>query len=178
MKRALIIGGILVVTLLLSLFGLNRNPPLDTVEQVDLPRFMGKWYVIASIPTFLEKDIFNATETYELLDGNKVATTFSFNKDSFDGERKTFEPMGFVESANNAIWGMQFLWPIKADYRIIYLDDDYDTTIIGRNKRDYVWIMARTPQINPDTYDLLVTLVDDVGYEVSNLVKVPQSRTN
>jgi apolipoprotein D and lipocalin family protein len=69
---------------------------------------------------------------------------------------------------------MRFVWPIKADYRIVYLDDDYTKTIIGRQDRDFVWIMARTPTISALDYDQLVSLVESLGYDTSKLERVPQ----
>ena len=56
-------------------------------------------------------------------------------------------PVGtVVDTRSNAIWTMRFIWPFEADYRIAYLSPDYSQVIIGREKRDYVWIMARTPR--------------------------------
>jgi apolipoprotein D and lipocalin family protein len=148
---------------------------MDTVDHVDLDRFMGDWYVIAGIPTFLEKDIYNAVESYERGEDNRIETTFTFRKGSFDGDEKTYTPTGFVGAdPSNAVWGMRFVWPIKADYRIVYLDDAYTQTVIGRNKRDYVWIMARTPQISSDDYANLVRFVDELGYDISKIREVPQ----
>ena len=69
---------------------------------------------------------------------------------------------------------MQFLWPVKGDYRVIYLSDDYSLTIIGRNKRDYVWLMARTPALSEDIYAQAVDVIVDAGYDVSQLQRVPQ----
>jgi apolipoprotein D and lipocalin family protein len=69
---------------------------------------------------------------------------------------------------------MRFIWPIKSDYRIVYLDEDYSQTIIGRQKRDFVWIMARTPTIPDDTYEELVNRVANLGYDMSQLRRVPQ----
>ncbi len=149
--------------------------PLATVDKVDLDRFMGDWYVIANIPTSIEKEAFNAVETYELDDDGSIATTFTFNKGGFDGEKKQYNPRGFVRnSQTNAEWGMQFIWPIKADYRIIYLDEDYRVTIIGRNKRDYVWLMAREPALSSEEYNALIRLIGDAGYDISKVRKVPQ----
>ena len=70
---------------------------------------------------------------------------------------------------------MQFIWPIKAEYRIAYLDENYQRTIIARNARDYVWIMARTPQMSDADYQALVNLVKGWGYDTSKLRKVPHS---
>jgi len=148
--------------------------PLQTVERVDLQRFMGDWYVIASIPTSIEKGAHNAIESYRLDDDGSVATTFTFHDGGFGGELKTYKPRGFVSDYSNAVWGMQFIWPIKADYRIIHLDENYAVTVIGRNKRDYVWIMARQPEIPKQQYSDILDMLSSVGYDVSKIQRVPQ----
>lgn len=167
-----------VAGLLLVLAGCGVNPQKVTVPvvpAVELERFMGPWYVIGVIPTFIEKDIYNAIETYELEADGSIKTTFTFNKGSFDGPAKTMNPRGFViPNTNNAIWGMQFVWPIKAEYVISYVDANYTETIVARSARDYVWIMARTPTISDERYQAMVKLVADMGYDMSKLVKVPQ----
>jgi apolipoprotein D and lipocalin family protein len=148
---------------------------VPVVSAVDLPRFMGPWYVIGVIPTFIEKDIYNAVESYALAADGTIKTTFTFNKGAFDGPAKRMEPKGFViPGTNNAIWGMQFIWPVKAEYVISHVDANYTETIIARSARDYVWIMARTPTIDDARYAELVKKVADMGYDVSKLVKVPQ----
>lgn len=148
--------------------------PLKTVPYVNLERFMGDWYVIANIPTVLERGAHNAVESYRLNPDGTVATTFTFRDGSFDGERKQYHPRGFVRDETNAIWGMQFVWPVKADYRIVYLDEDYSVTVIGRNRRDYVWIMARQPRISEQRYAAIVEKIGAMGYDLSELQKVPQ----
>ena len=151
------------------------HPAMSTVEKVDLPRFMGDWYVIASIPTLLERGAYNAVESYSLDADGSIATTFTFNDGSFEGKRKQYRPRGFIrDRQSNALWGMQFVWPIKADYRITYLNADYTQTVISRHKRDYVWIMGRTPRIPDADYERLVQLVEQQGYDISKLQRVPQ----
>ena len=152
-----------------------KGPEMKTVEHVDLDRFMGSWYVIANIPTFLEKEAHNAVETYSLNDDGTIATNFTFRKGSFDGKAKEYNPKAFVQDkVSNALWGMRFVWPIKADYRIVYLDDDYTKTIIGRQSRDFVWIMARTPTISDLDYEQLVSFVESIGYDAAKLQRIPQ----
>lgn len=166
---------LLTLAIPLSLAACTSYPPISTVGHVDLPRFMGKWYVIANIPTSLEKGAYNAVESYRLNPDGTVATTFSFRQDGFAGEKKVYHPTGFItDKQSNAIWGMQFFWPFKADYRIVYLNPDYTQTIIGRIKRDYVWIMARTPHIRDDQYRKLLQIIHDQGYDLSQVRKVPQ----
>ena len=173
-RKAATHGAIILVAMLLGACA-SRGPEMETVDYVDLDRFMGDWYVIANIPTFLEKGAHNAVETYALNDDGTVATTFVFRDGSFDGEEKTYTPKGFVrDDGSNALWGMRFIWPIKADYRIVYLDDDYSQTIIARQKRDFVWIMARTPKISEEDYARLIDFAASIGYDVSKIERVPQ----
>ena len=171
--RALILS--VVSVMLLAACSGSKFPPMETVDEVDIDRFMGDWYVIANIPTSIEKSAFNAVETYRLDSDGTIATTFSFRKGGFDGEEKVYRPRGFIrDRESNAEWGMQFIWPIKADYRIVYLDGDYTKTVIGRNKRDYVWIMARTPEISDEDYSELVEFVGTLGYDTTLIRRVPQ----
>lgn len=159
---------------LLGCQGIGRGE-LSTVDYVDIDRFMGDWYVIASIPTPFERDAFNAIEHYALDDDGRVATTFSFNRGGFEGPRKKMNATGFIEdTATNAVWGMQFLWPFKADYRVVYLDESYSTTIIGRNQRDYVWIMARSPHMDDAVLERHLAWLAEQGYAVERVAKVPQ----
>lgn len=167
---------------LLPLLGLltgcatGARPPIPTVERVDLPRFMGDWYVIAHIPTFIEKDAFDAVESYALAPDGTIATTFTFRAGAPDGPAKRYTPRGFVrDRVNNSTWGMQFIWPIKAEFLIAALDADYTQTIIARNARDYVWIMARTPEIPAADYERHVRQLQAWGYDVSLLRRVPQA---
>lgn len=153
--------------------GCQSLPPIETVDQVELQRFMGKWYVIANIPTFIEKDAYNAVESYRLADDGTIATTFTFNKGSFDGPLKTYTPRGFIKDvSSNAVWGMQFIWPFKAEYRIVFLNDDYTQTVIGRTKRDYVWIMARTPDIPEDDFGKILGFLKTQGYDTAKIQRV------
>lgn len=150
-------------------------PPLETVDHVDLQRFMGDWYVIANIPTWVEEGAHNAVENYRLDDDGSIATTFTFNQDGFDGPQKKYQPRGFIrDPESNAEWGMQFVWPIKGDYRITFLAGDYSRTVVSRNKRDYVWLMARTPQISDAEYQQMLQHVRESGYDTSLVRKVPQ----
>ena len=149
--------------------------PIKTVDYVDIDRFMGDWYVIANIPTALEKGAHNAVESYRLAEDGSIETGFTFRKDSFDGPEKRYTPRGFIrDKESNAVWGMRFVWPFKAEYLIVYLDEDYTQTVIGRNKRDYVWIMARKPEIAKVEYDQILTLLAEQGYNIDLIEQVPQ----
>jgi len=164
-----------VFALVLMLSACSSAPTIPVAERVDLERFMGDWYVIANIPTAPEKGAHNAVESYRLDKDGSIATTFTFREGSFDGPEKVMRPRGFVrERESNAVWGMQFVWPIKAEYLIAHVDEDYTETIIARSRLDYVWVMARTPQIPAEDFERLRRQVADLGYDVNKLQKVPQ----
>jgi len=138
---------------------------------------MGDWYVIAHIPTFVERSAWQAVETYRLDDDGNIATTFTFLRDGFEGSRRTMNPQGFVvDKTSNAVWTMQFIWPFRADYRIAFVDPEYEITIIGRERRDYVWIMARAPVLDADAYCAMVARVTAMGYDPKALRQVPQQK--
>ena len=166
---------LLAVISLFTFQSCRQGPPIRMAEQVNLDLFMGDWYVIANIPTFIEKGAHNAVESYSRTSDKVIDTRFSFNKDSFTGPKKEYNPTGFVtEDPSNAEWKMQFLWPFKSEYIIVYVDPAYEYTIIGRTKRDYVWIMARAPQISARELERLIQIAVDEGYERSLIQLVPQ----
>jgi len=147
---------------------------LKIVDQVNIEKFMGPWYVIAHIPTFIERNAYNAIESYQLNDDGTIATTFTFNEGSLDGPVKTYHPKGFiVEGTNNAEWGMQFIWPIKAQYKITYLDKDSKTTVIARDALDYVWIMSRNKEVDHTQLVMIKEEIKAMGYNMDLLRMVP-----
>ncbi|MEZ4282345.1 MAG: lipocalin family protein [Myxococcota bacterium] len=166
----------LSLALLLGSLGcqtMNRDP-IPTVAHVDLDRFMGDWYVIGVIPTWFELDAHNAVERYSRNPDGTIATDFSFRKGSFDGPLREYHPKGFVrDDPSNAVWGMQFVWPIKAEYRIVHLDDAYSITVVARNERDHAWIMAREPTLSASEYEARLDELVDWGYDRSEFVRVP-----
>jgi len=168
---------LLVWTFAMTSATANAAPePIKPVDRVDLDRFMGDWYVIATIPTGFEKEAYNAVETYSLQADGDVATSFRFRNGSYDSRVKTIHSTGFVnEHSGNAVWGVQVFWPIKAQYIVAYLKDDYSQTIVARDDRDYTWIMARTPTIPEAEYESLLARVKAMGYPLWKVRKVPQA---
>ena len=166
---------IALVGMTILLAACSSHPPMKTVDHVDLERFMGDWYVIANIPTFIEKEAFNAVETYRPGKNGSIATTFRLRKGGYDGPIKTYTPTGYVKDENsNALWGMQFIWPFKADFRIVYVDADYSNVVIARKARDYVWLMSRRPDMAESDYRYFVNLVAELGYDTTKMQRVPQ----
>eukprot|EP00913_Durusdinium_trenchii_P006004 g5616.t1 len=113
---------------------------------------------------------YNAVESYKLLDDGSIQTTYTYNKGAPDGALKTMTPTGFVhDTTTNATWKMRFVWPFKAEYLIVHLHDDYTQTIIGRTKRDYAWVMTRSPTPGSHVITPLIEKLGRLGYDTSKV---------
>ncbi len=161
--------------LLFLLAGCATDSKINTVEKVDLKRFMGNWFVLAGRFTFLEKDVYNGLEIYTWNDEKqRIDVDFTYNKGSFDGDKKSIPQKATVyNEKTNAHWKVSPLWPFKFDYLIVDLDEDYQWTAIGVPDQKYLWIMARDWK-NPETIIKTVTeRLEKKGYDAKNLVIVP-----
>ncbi len=175
---------IAILSLFLSACSTTGLPPLRGVEKpVDLQRFMGPWYVIASIPIHVpllpmlsEKGAHNGVETYQLEPDGTIKTTYSFRLGSFDGPERVFTPRARVHNPPvNSEWKMKFAWYVpEADYLILHLDPEYQRTVIGVPDRKYVWIMSRTPTMPTMEYDQLIATLRASGYDTNRIEPVPQ----
>ena len=174
----------LLSLVLLEACATHRVRPLEAMDRtVDLERFMGDWYVIGFIPIafpfFSEEGAHNGVESYRLTDEGVIETTYTFRDGGFDGPEKRFTPKGWVyDHDTNAEWRMQFVWPFKAAYLIVYLDQEYQKTIIGVPDRNNIWIMSRNPQMTVAEYQRMLSYAASVGYDVAKVRRVPQRWTS
>jgi apolipoprotein D and lipocalin family protein len=149
--------------------GTGAMDPITTVEKLDIERFMGDWYVLADIATPFDKDAYAPTEHYVLKSDGMVVTTYRYQKGNATGDFKSRTMTARPNPELPSIWGMRLIWPFEADYRIAHIHPDYETTIVARNKRDFVWLMARTPTIDQSAFDTLLEKVQSLGYGISDL---------
>lgn len=153
-----------------------KMPPLKTATHVDLPRFMGAWYVIGTIPWFVERNNVGTMDIYTMRPDGKIDITYVFHRKELTAKREEMHAVGTViDRKSNATWGVQFLWPFQAPYLVIDLAPDYGTTIIGHPSRDLIWIMARMPTLPEASYQSLLKKASLQGYDVKRIVKVPQA---
>ena len=150
-------------------------PPLRTVPYVDIPRFMGRWYVIGNISNYFEKEAFGSVEIYTLRPDGKIDVEFTFNRKSFDGEPRRMTQLGWVhDTKTNAEWRVRPLWPLSLAYLIIDLADDYSWSVVGYPNRKLIWIMAREKTLPEETYRAIVERAVAQGYDPALIQKVPQ----
>jgi apolipoprotein D and lipocalin family protein len=171
----LIVGFLILVGMSLNNGCASNQAPLPTPDRVDLERFMGRWYVHGYTPILVDKAAHNAIEHYRLDDNAKIQTTYQFRDGGFDGELKTHTPVGWVhDEATNAEWRMQFIWPFRAEYIILHVNDSYTETVIAHPNRKYAWVMLRSNQVSEADYKRLLGKLEAVGYDREVIQRLPQ----
>jgi apolipoprotein D and lipocalin family protein len=165
--------------LVLVVFGLARadvqQEPIQVVPRVDLDRYLGTWYEIATIPQRFQKDCVAVTATYTLLDDGKIEVLNKCRKKTLDGEIKIAKGKAWVvDKETNAKLKVQFFWPFRGDYWIIELDPDYQYAVVGHPGRKYLWILSRTPQMDEALYQDLMRRIADKGYDLSLIKRTLQ----
>lgn len=150
--------------------------PLQTVPHVDLPRYMGDWFVIANIPYFAEKNCFDSIESYALRPDGNIDNWFTCRKKSFDAplERKANALATVKDTTSNSVWSVKFFKTISVKYLILDLDPNYQWVAVGHPSRRYGWIMARSKTLNDKTYQAILRRLADQGYDPNKFQKVPQ----
>jgi len=171
-----ILGGFLIVTGCASSTTERLHlPPLRTVAHVDLSRYLGTWYEIASFPQRFQRGCTATTAIYTPRDDGKIDVLNRCRKDALDGPEKSAHGRArVVDRATNAKLEVSFFRPFWGDYWIIDLANDYSYAVVGHPGRDYLWILARQPTMAEATYQAIVARLQAQGYETSRLVRTLQ----
>jgi apolipoprotein D and lipocalin family protein len=150
-------------------------PALRTVAHVDLSRYLGTWYEIASFPQSFQRGCTATTATYTLRADGDIDVLNRCRKGSLQGEEKSVLGRArIVDRSTNAKLEVSFFRPFWGPYWIIDLAQDYSYAVVGHPGRDYLWILSRTPTMSEATYQTIVTRLQAQGYETSRLVRTLQ----
>jgi apolipoprotein D and lipocalin family protein len=150
-------------------------PPLRTVRHVDMDRYLGRWYVIANIPYFLENGKVASYDTYARRSDGKLDNIFTFRKGGFDAPEQSWHGTAWVtNTTTNAEWKVRFIWPFSSTYLVLELDPDYRWAVVGTPGRGLLWILARERQMSALDYEHVITIIERQGYNRSKIVPVPQ----
>ena len=148
------------------------------VKSVDLNRFSGKWFEIASYPAKFQQGCRCSTAEYEVVAGKKyIAVTNRCILIKRSGSRvaeagaRAYPKKGY----NNAWLKVSFFWPFMGDYQVIGLSEDYDWVIVGHPQQKYLWILSRESYMPSQTYHEITQVISSKGYNVNRLVKTPQN---
>lgn len=172
MKRIFLV----LLILLIQTGCASQDKFMKTVDYVDINRFMTKWYVIAGRLTFMEKGAHNAVEIYSWNEEEKrIDIDFSFNKDSFSGKVKSIPQKAWiVNNKTNAHWKVSPFWPIKFNYLVIDMDEDYSWVVIGVPGQEWVWIMSTDWQMSDEKLDQIISRISKMKYNTKDIKRVPQ----
>jgi apolipoprotein D and lipocalin family protein len=152
-----------------------RLPELKTVAGVDLQRYLGTWYDIASFPQSFQEGCTGSTATYALRDDGQIDVVNRCRKGSLDGEEDVAEGRArVVDASTNAKLEVSFFRPFWGEYWIVDLGADYEYAVVGHPSRDYLWILSRTPTMDAAVYEGILERLRAQGYEVDRLVRTPQ----
>jgi apolipoprotein D and lipocalin family protein len=148
---------------------------LQTVPFVDLDKYAGKWFEIASFPQTFQKGCHNTTAEYTLTDKGYVIVENKCNRDSLTGKPSSIKGKAFVvKNTGNAQLKVQFFWPFKGKYWIIDLADDYSYAVVGHPNRKYLWILSRTSKMSDSIYQRILSRLAIKQFDISKLMITPQ----
>jgi apolipoprotein D and lipocalin family protein len=166
----------LFTILLFSNLACSSVPYTKTVEELDFERFMGKWYVLAARGTGPEAEAYNSVEVYTWNEEKeRIDIDFTYLDKGFEGKKKSIPQKGWIENeTTKAHWKVSPFWPLKFDYLIIDIDQDYEWVIIGVPNQKWVWIMARNWKVSKAKLDSLILRVKKLGYRHDDIRVVPQ----
>lgn len=173
MKIKLLIAGAFLL-LGLHVAHAENEQPVQTVASVDLLRYVGKWYEIAAFPMFFQRQcVGDTTAEYARLPDGAIGVTNRCRTASGVDEAKARATV--VEGSGNARLKVTFFWPFSGDYWIIGLDPEYRWVVVGSPKRNYLWILSRTPEMLPADRAAANAAATAQGFDLSKLRESVQS---
>ncbi len=161
---------IFILLISLSNMSNSNSQSLQTVKHVDLTKYAGKWYEIASFPQRFQKGCNCTTADYTTTDKGYIIVENRCNKDSVNGKQSYIKGKAFVEkNTGNAKLKVQFFWPFKGKYWIIDLADDYSYSVVSHPNKKYLWILSRTPKMNEIAYQQIINRLKEKGFDTTKL---------
>lgn len=144
-------------------------------KQVDIDRYMGKWYEIARYPNPSEQRCFGSAIEYTRRPDGKVVVLNYCRRGSFDAPLEANEGIAHVvNDGTNTRLSMESFWPFTGDYRIVDLDANYQYAVVSNDARTALWIFSRTPEMPEEMYLRLLNRLADQGFDVKRINKTPQ----
>ncbi len=154
---------------------ISMSQDLETVSTVDIQKYSGKWFEIASFPQRFQKGCTCTTAEYTLTTKNYLIVENRCNKDSLNGNQQYIKGKVFVvKNTGNSKLKVQFFWLFKGKYWIIDLANDYSYAVVGHPNRKYLWILSRTASMDDVIYQEIISRIALKGYDVSKILKTKQ----
>ena len=177
MRLLLIVAALVLLTAVLLRAAPARagEPPLRTSLQLDLERYMGRWWVIAHVPYFAERGKVAAADVYTLRPDGRITNTYVYRKAFGEPEKAMHGVARVVPGTGNAQWRISFFGGlVRADYLVLEVAPDYSWALIGHPKRKLAWVFSREPRMDDATLAGLTARFAGYGYDTRTIVRVPQ----
>lgn len=161
--------------LLLSCNGQNNRIDKTVVKELDLEKYLGTWYEIARYPHSFEKGLVGVTATYSMRKDGKIKVVNKGFKNRLTGKESISIGKAKIPNKNEpAKLKVSFFWFFYGDYFVMELDENYQWAVVGSDSDKYLWILSRTPQMDDETYMMLLDRIKARGYSLNKLIKVEQ----
>lgn len=161
------------IILFFSINVMSQN--LETVPNVDLEKYAGKWFEIVSYPRWFQKGCHCTTAEYKISKKGYVIVENRCNKGSVNGKQSYIKGKAFVnKKSGNAKLKVQFFWPLRGKYWIIDIADDYSYAVVSHPNRKSLWILSRTALMDQEVYNRVTTRLQQRGFDLSKLERTPQ----
>jgi len=149
------------------------------VKELDIQKYLGKWYEIARFDHSFERGLVGVTAEYSMRDDGKIKVVNSGYKNSLDGKFSQAVGKAKIPDPINepAKLKVSFFLFFYGDYYVMELDKEYQWVLIGSNSDAYLWILSRKPQIEKELYNELLDKLQIRGYDISKLIKVEQKKS-
>ncbi len=173
MLRITLLGALILVAG--TVYSATPTTQLKTVDSVDLDRYLGTWYEIASYPAWFQKNCTAVRAEYTRRDDGLISVVNSCRKHTLDGKIKQSDGKAkIVDTESNAKLKVSFFGPFWGPYWIIDLDPDYQWAVVGVPSRKYLWILSRTPEMDKTTYAGILDRLVDQSYDPIRLERTLQ----
>ena len=150
----------------------NNMKPLETVNFVNINRYIGEWYEIARYEHRFQKGCVGSKATYSLRDDGKITVVNEcFEKSFSDNIRSAKGKAWVVDKQSNAKLKVSFFWPFSGDYWVIDLGENYEYAVVGHPGRKYLWILSRTPEMDENVYNEILARLENQDYDTTKLFK-------
>jgi apolipoprotein D and lipocalin family protein len=160
---------------MLSCGVMGKKSELKTVPFVDVQRYAGKWYEIASFPQSFQKGCHCTTAEYSPTDKGYLIVENRCNKGGTKGSLSSIKGKAFIQdNTGNAQLKVQFFWPFRGKYWIIDLAPDYSYAVVSHPNRKYLWILSRTPKMSDTTYNAILARLKTNDFDLTQLQRTVQ----
>lgn len=179
--KSRILAGVVLISISILTIRAHAKSTVEAVDQIDVQKYVGKWYEIARLPMYFQRKCESDTTAFYALNNDNTIDVTNSCLDK-NGKKNVAHGRAFSQNAGNSKLKVSFLpsalrWMpfTKGDYWILRIDPEYKVALVGGPSNKYLWILSRTPKLDESTYQSYLETATQQGYDISKLIKTPQN---